>query len=174
MFLTDSGVDDLVQQGIKSGSIVGRKAWTAYLGLLIKYSIIFSILYFVEDYLRRENLESINPYLSYFKFAYILFFIFFIYYLAVIRSYRVFYNIEGIWITWGIFPWAKGADGIRWADADMAGYRPTFISWLCNSYSIFVKHKYTNNNDWMVSSIWRGRVVARSISNEQRKKLGIK
>lgn len=151
--------------------IIGRKSWVAYVNLTIRYAIIFGLIYIVDTMLFIE--KDFNHLKEYSVYAYAFFAAVFIYRLAVLRSYKISVTNEGVWMNFGIFPWAKGGNGLRWTDADMAFYYPTFLSWITNSYTIKVNHKYTNSADFMASNIWRGRKVCREISSIQRSKLGL-
>jgi len=166
---TDINVHDRV--GDAAYKVIGRKSWVAYLGVLIKYGIYIGIFFYVNIHLAtRTDFIWINDYIFY-VYAYLG--AFFIYRIAVLRSYKVSVTNEGVWLHYGIFPWAKSGDGLRWNDADMAFHYPNFISWITNSYTIKVNHKYTNTSDFMASKIWRGRKVCGEISAIQRDRLGV-
>ena len=151
--------------------IIGRKSWVAYVNLIIRYAIFFGLIYFIDVTLL---LEAELMYLKEYSFyAYPFFGVIFTYRLTVLRSYKISVTNEGIWLNYGIFPWAKGGNGLRWNDADMAFYYPNFLSWITNSYTIKVNHKYTNSTDFIASHIWRGRKVCGEISSIQRRKLGV-
>ena len=157
--------------GLVGYKIIGRKSWVAYFGLFIGYAIIFGLIYFIDiTFLKEAEFEHLREYNVY---AYTFFVSVFVYRLAVLRSFKISITNEGIWVNYGIFPWAKGGNGLRWNDADMAFYYPTFLSWITNSYTIKVNHKYTNSADFIVSNIWRGRRVCREIASIQRIKLGL-
>ncbi len=143
--------------------IIGRKSWVSYLSTLIIYGSIFAVIFVIQIYLPVPAL--------YFNIAYGFFGLLFLYRLAVIRSHKIYVTDEGVWYGYGILPWAKGGNGLRWNDADMAMYYPNFISWITNSYSITVQHKYTNTSDFRAQNIWRGRKVCGEISDIQRQLL---
>ena len=150
--------------------VVGRKSWLAYFGALVRYGIIGGMLYFSFINYEEWNREFLSDYP--FQLTQNIFFLLsvvlmalFLYQIAVIRSYKVFVNNAGAWLTGGILPWAKFGNGLRWRDADMAFYQPGFISWIANSYTVGVKHKFTNQTDYIVSNVWRGRVTC-SLINE--------
>ena len=150
--------------------IIGRKSWVAYVGTILRYLITFGVLYFVEKQLVMfPQFFRVNEYIL---FIYGIIGVVFLYKIAVLRSNKISVTDEGIWLNSGILPWAKGGNGIRWNDADMAFYSPNFLSWITNSYTIQVNHKYTNKTDFRVASIWRGRKVCGEISEIQRQRLG--
>ncbi|MFL2841927.1 MAG: hypothetical protein ACJ0BH_04560 [Candidatus Puniceispirillaceae bacterium] len=143
-------------------NIIGRKSWLVYLGTTITYGVIFGVIFGV------QQLDMVNAPLNY---TYAFFGVLFIYRLAVNRSYKIYVNDEGIWYGAGIFPWAKQGNGIRWGDADMALYYNNLLSWITNSYTITVAHKYTNDSDFLVTNIWSGRTTVQQIADLQRSKL---
>lgn len=151
--------------------IIGRKSWVSYIGFLFRYALIFGVLIYIDTSIATTpEFLWINEYIFY---VYAFFSVLFIYKLAVLRSYKVSVTDEGVWLHYGILPWAKGGNGLRWNDADMAFYYPGFVSWITNSYTITVKHKYTNSSDFLVSHIWRGRKVCSDIASIQRNRLGV-
>ena len=170
--MVDFDTNEHVSMGFVGLKVIGRKSWVAYVGLLIKYTIIFGAIYFLDIF----NL-SLEPNFSWIEeyslYAYAFFGVIFVYRIAVLRSYKIFVTNEGIWLTYGILPWAKGGNGLRWNDADMAFYYPNFLSWITNSYTITINHKYTNASDFMASNIWRGRKVCGEISSIQSSRLGL-
>ena len=170
--MVDFDTNEHGSMGFVGYKVIGRKSWVAYVGLLIKYTIIFGAIYFLDIF----NL-SLEPNFSWIEeyslYAYAFFGVIFVYRIAVLRSYKIFVTNEGIWLTYGILPWAKGGNGLRWNDADMAFYYPNFLSWITNSYTITINHKYTNASDFMASNIWRGRKVCGEISSIQSSRLGL-
>lgn len=167
----DFYTNEQVSMGSVGCKVIGRKSWVSYVKLIIKYAIIFGVVYFIDITL------SVEPDFSYLKeyslYAYCFLGVIFVYRIAVLRSYKVYVTNEGIWLNWGILPWARGSNGLRWNDADMAFCYTNFLSWITNSYTIMVNHKYTNASDFMVSNIWRGRKACGEISSIQRNRLGV-
>lgn len=157
--------------GLVGYRVIGRKSWLAYGGLLLRYLLIFSSIYFLDVKLSLE--PNFNWVKDYSLYVYVYFIMMLFYRIAVLRSYKIAVTNEGIWLSFGIFPWAKGGNGLRWIDADMAFYYPNFLSWITNSYKITVNHKYTNKSDFMASNIWRGRKVCSEISVIQRSNLRV-
>jgi len=144
--------------------IIGRKGWLEYLYAVIFYCAFGFVIYKVSTQFRGINSK-------YIFYAYAACFSLFVYRLAVLRSYRISINDEGIWLNYGILPWSLFGNGIRWRDADMAYYYPNFISWISNCYAISVNHKYTNQIDFKITSVWRGRKVAAIIQDEIRSRI---
>ena len=97
--------DNNTSVGENGYKIIGRKSWVAYLSAIIAYLIFFTATYILNLY---ANIHTI---------AYIILFLLFIYKIAVIRSYKVSVTNEGVWMKFGVFPWTKSGNGIRWNDA---------------------------------------------------------
>lgn len=78
-------------------------------------------------------------------------------YLVALRASTVLYaDSEGVWLFSGIFPWARGAQGVRWADMDLAAYRPSFLSWAFRSFLVTVPQRYTKTNELAVGHVQGG------------------
>lgn len=140
--------------------IIGRKSWICYVAPLVLY-IIASLYLFNFGY-------------DFEKYRYIIFTIFsilIVYRLAVLRSYRLAVDPEGIWLLSGVFPWTYSSSGIRWRDADMAVYHANFSSWITNSYTIGLQHRFTNKSDFIATDIWGGRQACSVIYGVQKELL---
>lgn len=142
-----------------SYKVIGQKSWLAYVGDLLSYFVLF-ILIILLDFYFNVNIKILVC-------LYALFLIMFVYSFMTTKSYKVAVNDEGVWLSYGILPWSKGGDGIRWRDMDMAFYHTNLISWLTNSYRISIKHKFTNSTDFSVSNIWAGKDVCNQIHTMQ-------
>lgn len=172
--------------------VIGRKSWVEYFKVIIFYAIVFTIIFMISqnaglivgmilDFTSSFVVDLTSDVVvdltsdvenKYIYWAYGVFGGFFMYRLAFLRSYKMYLTAEGIWFSYGILPWAKGGNGLRWNDADMAMYYPSFLSWITNSYTLTVQHKYTNSSDFRVTNIWRGRKVVGVVSQVQRLRLG--
>lgn len=177
---------------VRTNQVVGRKSWTAYLRLIsltaAKMLAVSFAFYGISDWLmpsvrlavEQAGHEASLPMLAFAELSdsgirnveysiYAFVILIFLYRWVVLRSYKVSINGEGVWLNYGVFPWAKGGDAIRWKDMDMAKYYPNFFSWITNTYLIEVNHKYTNSADFRANDIWAGRRVCRVISNARNK-----
>lgn len=84
------------------------------------------------------------------------------YTVLLLRSYHLFMNDAGVWLDRGILPWNKGVIGVRWRDVACAVYFNSFLSWVCQAYSIEVQHRFTQGNALWVGDLHFGRnAVAR-------------
>jgi len=133
------------------------------------------VLVFLENYSSFFNLDDNFPrslYDNLYAILFIIFiFLYFIYKWAYINSYKIFINGEGVWTYYGYFPWQKAGDGLRWEHFDMAFRSSGFLSWITNSHTIIVKHKYTNNDDFRVTNIWNGEKVISLIEDRRRSEI---
>ena len=154
---------DVVDAARKSRTrVIGRKSWVSYLGVIVRFAILWACMAFIHSsYASWANvLPNPSATKGVFYLVWLVSVMLFSYRIAVTRSYRVSLRNDGIWLHYGVLPWAKGANGIRWRDADMSFHVPTFLSWITNSYTIGVNHKYTNAADFYVTNIWRGKRVS--------------
>ena len=149
----------MVNENYEGFTVVGRKAWDAYIYCFIFYFFWILVTIFIST--KFKKIDS-----KYFNYVYLVLVTMFVYKLIVLKSYKIFYNSTGVFFSYGVLPWAKFGDGIRWNDADFASYYPNFLAWICNSYKISVKHKFTNQVDFVVEDVWRGRYVASIINSE--------
>ncbi len=135
---------------------VWKKSWVAYVRLIIPFVIIFVVSMLVSTIIMELITKSEN------RGIYSLLLVFFIVttYLVImilsIRSYKLFYDDDGIWVYSGIFPWSKGISGIKWRDLDEAVYRTGFISWAAHSYNIRLSHRYTKASEIGLNDISNG------------------
>ena len=80
------------------------------------------------------------------------------------RSIRLYYDDEGVWLYSGIFPWNKGINGIKWRDLDSALYFTGFVSWILKSYSITASHRFTKDFEIAVKHVYKGDEFVKKIN----------
>jgi len=90
------------------------------------------------------------------------------YQVLYLRSYKLYFDDEGIWIYSGVFPWQKGHRGIKWRDVEVASWRANFWSWLFKSYYISVKHRFDIYGALSLEHVARGDKAAMEINNRHR------
>ena len=169
-FLEYSGIDG------DGRTIIGRKSWVVYFFNAINYLLFFTIymglyIYFFPDAL--DKLEELSNHRGFIILTsiFILHPLYFIYIYLTLKTHIISIDNEGVWYTAGLFPWQKIGNGIRWQDIDMPFRSSNFISWITNSHSVTVKHKYTNLDDFVVTNIWDGQSVINIIANERSQKV---
>ena len=149
--------------------IVGRKSWLAYLGasinFVIKGGFVGAIVF------DAEVQKILDEYNENFVTGGVVILVFiacgYLYRLLVLRSFEVITTEDGVYYSYGILPWAKYRDGIKWNDIDMSHYYPNLLSWLTNSYKITVSHKFTNRPDFFCTNIWMGNRTSQTINHKQ-------
>lgn len=152
---------------------VGKKSWFAYFKMTVNCLLLYVFLFFMTTIISFVmNSEDINtganpsifPGGTWISLGVLALYL---YEILVLRSYEIFTTKEGIWFKYGILPWSKGSNGVRWEDADMVFFYPGFISWITNSYTVTINHKYTNISDFKVKDVGRGREVVAEIRKIQ-------
>lgn len=163
---SDSGSHSSNPIGGNFYEVVGRKSWVPYFFLIFKYSLVFVLILGVRATEIYQTMALSIPELNaYSNYLYIALGCLFAYKFAVLRSFKIYVVQRGVYYEEGIrlFPWWRRGDGIRWRDMDMSFYRNNFLSWITNSYTLMVNHKYTNNSDFEVNNIWGGKRASRKI-----------
>lgn len=141
---------------------LGRKAWTAYIGL----AFVAMFLFFIAAPLAWTSSSGSTA-----IGVLCLSVVYVGYRFAVIRSVRFYYNDLGVWAASGILPWNKGVVGVKWRDMDEAVYYQSLFSWLSKSYSIRVGHRFTKNSEIVLTHIARGHQAAGRITTEHQRLL---
>ena len=148
--------------------VVGRKSWVPYFFLILKYTVVFAVVFGIQATQIYKEFAMVTPSLNeYSNYLYIAISCLFIYRFSVLRSFKIYVVQQGVFYEEGIrlFPWWKHGDGIRWKDMDMSFFRNNFLSWVTNSYTVMVNHKYTNNNDFEATHIWGGKRTSGEIES---------
>jgi hypothetical protein len=70
-----------------------------------------------------------------------------------VRSHRLFYDNEGVWMSAGYLPWAKSLMGVKWRDLDEAVFFNSLMSWAMNSHAILLKHRFTQNSEILLADM---------------------
>ena len=143
-----------------SGSAVTlcRKSWTAYVGIAIRLLLLIGLgitaLYWQSDYWHVIALILLVALL------------FIGYQLALLRSYRLYYDDMGVWIYSGVLPWKRGVAGVKWRDLDEATFHNSFWSWISHSYTIQLKHRFTKASEIVEANMANGKQVVITINQQ--------
>jgi len=117
-----------------------------------------------------DDFTFAHPYLSGIGWFLFYFFVFRLICVLVWKKViRLYTNDEGVWISYGIFPWNKGGNGVRWEDIDAAYFGGGLISWLFNSYTVIVTHKFTKAEEIYIPKIRHGKRAAAHINDMYKK-----
>jgi hypothetical protein len=125
---------------------IGKKAWTAYVGVVIVVLVLLVLIAPIVWHLSvpvAAGLVLVSVAWAAYK-------------LAELGAYRLYYNEMGVWLYSGILPWSKGVRGVKWRDLDDATYTRSMGSWLLKSYSIRIGHRFTRSNELVLTRIAHG------------------
>jgi hypothetical protein len=95
----------------------------------------------------------------------------FIYQVLMIHSYLLYTNEHGVWVYSGIFPWSKGVTGVKWRDMEDAVYFSNFFSWILNSYTVRISHRFTKTSEITLTHIKNGHDAVVHINQLHQQKL---
>ena len=134
--------------------ILGTKSWTAFIRPLLLALLVLGLV--LPVVLRvTPGIGLILPLLL-------------LAYLAIklleVRSFVLYQDKAGVWLSYGLFPWNKGTIGIKWRDIEIATYYPNFTSWLFNSYTVRVAHRFTRESEIFVKGIANGKAAVIAIN----------
>lgn len=137
-----------------TGSTLARKSWTAYVGTA---GLAFVLLLMVTPGAWRASTGAGVV-------ALVLSLGFLTYRVMMIRSFHLFYDGTGVWLSKGVFPWQKGVAGVKWRDIDEAVFFQGLWSWMFKSYTVRVGHRFTKSSELMMSHMARGHEAASTVN----------
>jgi len=138
------------------GTTIGKKAWTAYVGVAIVVLVLLVLIAPIVWHLSvpfGAGLVLVSVAWAAYKFA-------------ELGAYRLYYNEMGVWLYSGILPWSKGVRGVKWRDLDDATYTRSMGSWLLKSYSIRIGHRFTRSNELVLTGIAHGDKAVMTINQK--------
>jgi hypothetical protein len=139
------GVTSEVAKNVKN---LGGKAWTAYIGTVL---IAVILLVIIMPLLIASGSRILGLLLL------IVGALFVTYRILLLRSYNLYYDDVGIWLYSGVLPWKKGIVGVKWRDLDEVVFFQTLWSWLSNSFSVKVGHRFTKSSEIFITHLGRGK-----------------
>lgn len=140
-----------------SATLLCGKAWTAYTGIFIVALILFAgalPMAFQFGELAAAAVLALSSLLVGYR-------------VLLIRSYQLYYDDVGVWLSSGILPWSKGVLGVKWRDMDEATFTPGFFSWLFKSYTIRIGHRFTKTSEIVLTSMARGKEAVLALNARQ-------
>jgi hypothetical protein len=140
---------DTGRAGIDNYNLIYRKSWTAYIVPIIL--IVIFILPLITIPL------IIIPLL----------------WILSIRKYKLYTDENGVWISYGLFPWTKGFSGVKWRDLNECTLVNSFLSWLLRSYTVVVTHRYTKTDEVVMTHTRLGKRAVLEINGLHQKHLGM-
>lgn len=140
-----------------SATLLCGKAWTAYIG-----SVILALILFLGALPAAFQLSELAAAIVLALSALLVG-----YRVLQIRSYQLYYDDVGVWLSSGILPWSKGVTGVKWRDMDEATFTPGFFSWLFKSYTIRIGHRFTKTSEIVLTSMARGKDAVIALNARQ-------
>jgi len=133
-------------------------SWTAY----VRPLVVFFILASIAAALIQSQYKTVGLSLLVIALALLS------YQVLMIRSIRLYADVEGVWVYRGILPWDKGMFGVKWRDLEDASYFQGFSSWVCRSYTVCVGHRFTKTSEIILPHIHRGNLAVEHINEMHR------
>ncbi|MGX4643247.1 hypothetical protein [Massilia sp. SYSU DXS3249] len=127
--------------------VIGLKSWLAYAGVAALAVILFGVLLplaFLWHDLAALAVLVLSALLVAYEFL-------------LVRSVQLYLDDLGVWVHSGVLPWKKGIAGVKWRDMDEAIFVNGFKSWLTRSYTIRVRHRFTQGSEIVLTNIARGK-----------------
>jgi len=151
---------DISSQASSSAITLCRKSWTAYVGIAIRLLLLlglgFTAVYWQPTYWEITALILLTGLL------------FIGYQIALLRSYRLYYDEAGVWIYSGVLPWKRGIAGVKWRDLDEAIFVNSFWSWLSGAYTVQLRHRFTKAIEISEGNMARGKQAVVTINQQHR------
>jgi hypothetical protein len=137
--------------------VVGVKSWIAYLGTMLLAALLFFGLLPLA-FMWNEIAAGVVFVLSAVLIGYRL---------LLLRSVQLYYDDVGVWTYSGLLPWKKGVSGVKWRDMDEATFSPGFWSWVTGSYTVRIGHRFTKENEIVLTNIARGKAAVTTLNAHQ-------
>ena len=80
-------------------------------------------------------------------------------------------DIDGVWESGGLLPWARGVRGVKWDDLDEAAYSMGFWGWLFNSHRVVIRHRYKKGYEIALDAMHAGASATVRINEMHRSSL---
>lgn len=142
------------------------KSWTAYIAIVIRAVLLLGLcavaLYFQPPTWHATWIIA---------FIAVVGLLFIGYQFWLIRSYRLYYDDNGVWIYSGVLPWKRGVSGVKWRDLDEAVFMNGFWNWVSRSYTIQLKHRFTKANEIMATDMANGKQAVITINQQQQRSI---
>jgi hypothetical protein len=133
---------------------VWKLSWLAYVRPLVLYGLLISLA---------ASISFIPWWVTALLLARL------VYRLAYLWSIRIVLDEQGIWKHSGLFPWSKGASGVKWRDLDQAQLFMGFVPWMTNSHTVHIGHRFTKASELIVRHVHDGRGLIEAVNSEHDK-----
>ena len=153
-----------VSTAVNSNAItLCRKSMAAYLGVIIRVVIITALL--IGALYWKSTIWK--PVVIIWALAMLLI----VYRWLLIHSSRLYYDDIGVWLYSGILPWKRGVAGVKWRDLDEAVFTNSFASWLTQSYTIVIRHRFTKESEILVTQMANGKQAVMTINQQLQERI---
>jgi hypothetical protein len=151
-------------QGIEAATL-SKKSWVAYIKVCVLSLIALPLVVSIAG----------NFAVIYGVIAAIVGLAFITYNFLIIKSYHLFIDETGVWVSQGILPWAKGTHGVKWRDLENATYFPNFGSWLFKCHTLRIGHRFTKSSEIVLSNMAQAdhAVSAINVQHQNMVRLGL-
>jgi hypothetical protein len=134
------------QATIDEDQVIARKAWTAYVVPTVFTIVAVSLIaYFMWN--RDPMISAAAIWIVLMGYGYIF---------GKTRSFKLYMDESGVWIFHGVLPWRRGSYGVKWRDLDEAIYYTGFMAWFFSSYTVTVSHRFTRENEIILTHMYKG------------------
>jgi hypothetical protein len=136
--------------------VIGTKSWLAYAGTLVLAVILFGGLLplaFLWDEIAAAVVMGVSTLIVGYRFL-------------LLRSVQLYYDDVGVWVYSGILPWNKGLAGVKWRDMDEATFEQSFFSWMTNSYTIRIGHRFTKASEIVLTNMGGGQKASARLNTK--------
>jgi hypothetical protein len=137
---------DFTQPPAGEITTLGRKSWTAFMGLFAAGFLGLVVIVPLLWHLSRDAG----------LIATLLIVVWLAYRFFELRTVHLYFNESGVWLYSGVLPWSRGVRGVKWRDVDDATFSQGFWTWMTKSHRVRVGHRFTRSNELVVSSIAHG------------------
>ena len=148
-------MDQAVQQEFAvETQTLAKKSWTAYIKVAVITLVGMSIASAIFHHSAGVGV-----------LLFLLMVFFGVYRAMEIKSVTLYYDDSGVWFHYGILPWNKGTQGVKWRDIENAVFYPSMGSWLFKSYKLRIAHRFTRSSEILLTNMRRGNEAVQSINN---------
>lgn len=128
-----------------------KLSWIVYARMVFIHAVFIGVIVYGSSYFPTSDQITILSYLFAFEAIIIP--------LRVLsmRARYVFIDETGVWYHRGFLPWTKGCNGIVWRDCGGSSYGQGFSAYILNTYTVYIKHKYTESMQIIAHDIYKGK-----------------
>jgi len=141
-----------------NNTLLCRKAWTAYVSIVLR-AVLLSAACVAALVWRPDTWVIVVPVL-------VIGGLLIGYRIAWLRTFRLYFDTNGIWIYSGLLPWKRGVSGVKWRDLDEAVFVNGFWSWVSGSYTVQLRHRFAKTTEIYADDMARGKEAVITINRE--------